>query len=76
MTNSTTKLSPRAVNRGDVHVLRVSYRKVNSNTVVIILILFNATNYRLLYGNCSLSFSPRSEKISMTVKRSMKTCVC
>ena len=31
--NSTAKLSPGAVNRGDVHVLRASYTKVNSNTV-------------------------------------------
>ena len=32
-TNSTAKLSRGAVNRGDVHVLRASYTKVNSNTV-------------------------------------------
>ena len=32
-TNSTAKLSPGAVNRGDVHVLRASYTKVNSNTI-------------------------------------------
>ena len=33
-TNSTTMLSPGAVNRGDVHVLKVSYTKIiNSNTV-------------------------------------------
>ena len=32
-TNSTAKLSPGAVNRGHVHVLRASYTKVNSNTV-------------------------------------------
>ena len=31
--NSSAKLSPGAVNRGDVHVLRASYTKVNSNTV-------------------------------------------
>ena len=31
--NFTAKLSPGAVNRGDVHVLRASYTKVNSNTV-------------------------------------------
>ena len=31
-TNSTAVLSP-GVNRGDVHVLKVSYTKVNSNTV-------------------------------------------
>ena len=29
---------------------------------VIIMILFDMTDYRLLYGNCSISFSPRSEK--------------
>ena len=32
-TNSTAKLSPGAVNRDDVHVLRASYTKVNSNIV-------------------------------------------
>ena len=32
-TNSTAKLSPGAMNRGDVHVLRESHTKVNSNTV-------------------------------------------
>ena len=32
-TNSTAKLSRAVVNRGDVHVLRASYTKVNSNTV-------------------------------------------
>ena len=32
-TNSTAKLSRGAVNRGDVHVLRASYTRVNSNTV-------------------------------------------
>ena len=32
-TNSTAMLSPGAVNRGDVHVLKVSYTKVISNTV-------------------------------------------
>ena len=32
-TNSTAMLSPGAVNRGDVHVLRASYTMVNSNTV-------------------------------------------
>ena len=32
-TNSTAKLSPGAVNRGDVHVLRASNTKVNLNTV-------------------------------------------
>ena len=31
--NSTAKLSPGAMNRGDVHVLRASYAKVNLNTV-------------------------------------------
>ena len=32
-TNPTAKLSLGALNRGDVHVLRASYTKVNSNTV-------------------------------------------
>ena len=32
-TNYSTKISRGAVNRGDVHVLRASYTKVNSNTV-------------------------------------------
>ena len=43
-TNFTAKLSRGAVNRGDVHVLRASYTKVNSNT--IILISFDTTDYR------------------------------
>ena len=30
---------------------------------VIIMILFDVKDYRLLYDNCSISFSPRSEKI-------------
>ena len=33
-TNSTAMLSPGAVNRGDVHVLKVSYTKVSSATTV------------------------------------------
>ena len=33
-TNSTAMLSPGAVNRGDVHVLKVSYTKVSSATIV------------------------------------------
>ena len=32
-TNFTAMLSPGAVNRDDVHVLKVSYTKVNSNKV-------------------------------------------
>ena len=63
-TNSTAMLSPGAVNRGDVHVLKVSYTKVNSNTVCNNFFLFDATDYRLLHGNCSISFSLRSEKIT------------
>ena len=36
---------------------------------VIIMILFDVTDYRLLYGSCSISLSPYSEKnIHMTVK--------
>ena len=31
---------------------------------VVILILFDVTDYCLLDGNCSISFSPRSEKIT------------
>ena len=60
-TNFTAKLSRGAVNRGDVHVLRASYTKVNSNT--IILISFD-NGLSLLYGNCSISLSLRSEKIT------------
>ena len=40
--------------------------KVNSKfrmEFVIIMILFDVKDSRLLYGNCSISFSPRSEKI-------------
>ena len=43
-TNLTAKLSRGAVNRGDVHVLRASYTKVNSNTSI--LISFDTTDYR------------------------------
>ena len=58
-TNSTAKLSPGAVNRGDVHVFRASYTKVNSNTVCN---YFDFIRRNGLYGNCSISFSPRSIK--------------
>ena len=62
---STAKLSPGTVNRGDVHVLRESYAKVNSNTVRKYFdFIFDVTDYRLPYGNCSISFSPRSGKIT------------
>ena len=54
-TNSTAMLSPGAVNLGDVHVLKVSYTKVNSNTVC---------NYFDFIRRIGLSFSPRSEKIT------------
>ena len=51
--------------RGDVHVLRESYAKVNSNTVRKYFdFIFDVTDYRLPYGNCSISFSPRSDKIT------------
>ena len=63
-TNSTAMLSPGAVNRGDVHVLKMCIQRSIRIQFVIILILFDASDYRLLYGNCSISFSPRSEKIT------------
>ena len=64
-TNSTAKLSPGTVNRGDVHVLRESYAKVNSNTVRKYFdFIFDVMDYRLPYGNCSISFSPRLDKIT------------
>ena len=40
------------------------------------MILLDVTDYRLLSGNCSIPFSPRSEKITSAItvtKRSMKT---
>ena len=60
------KLSPRAMNRGEV--LTACFRDKQSQRsirmeFVIIMILFDVTDYRLLYGNCLISFSPRSEKI-------------
>ena len=75
-TNSTAKLSRGAVNRGDVHVLRASYTKVNSNTVII-LILFDTTDYRCyMVIDIDIAQSAFREN-NMTVKRSMKTfCVC
>ena len=56
-TNSTAKLSPRAVNRGDV-LTACFGRDIQSQRsirmqFVIIMILFDVTDYRLLYGNCS-----------------------
>ena len=75
-TNSTAKLSRGAVNRGDVHVLRASYTKVNSNTVCNYFNFIWHNGLSLLYGNCSISLSAFREN-NMTVKRSMKTfCVC
>ena len=60
--NSTAKLSPGAVNRGDV--LTACFRDIQSQrsirmAFVIIMILFDVKDYRLLYGSISLS----SEKI-------------
>ena len=60
LTNSPAKLSPRAVNRGDV--LTARFRDIQSQRsirmeVVIIMILFDVTDYRLLCGNCSISFN-------------------
>ena len=54
------------VNRGDV--LTACFRDIQSQRsirmeFVIIMILFDVTDYRLLYCNCSISFSPRPEKI-------------
>ena len=61
---STAKLSPGAVNRGDV--LTACFRDIQSQRsirmeFVIIMILFDVKDYRLLYG--SISLSPHSEKI-------------
>ena len=73
LTNSNGKLSPRAVNRGDV--LTACFRDIQRQrsirmAFVIIMILFDVTDYRLLYGNCSISFG---KNINMTVKI---FCVC
>ena len=63
LTNSTAKLSPGAVNRGDV--LTACFRDIQSQRSIrmefVIMILFDLKNYRLLYG--SISLSPHSEKI-------------
>ena len=53
------------MNRGDV--LTACFRDIQSQRsiqmeFIIIMILFDVTDYRLLYGNCSISFSSRSEK--------------
>ena len=69
-TNTSSKLSPGAVNRGEV--LRACFRhalhtKVNSNTVCDYYDF--VTDYRFLYDNCSISFSPRSEKITSQSRR-------
>ena len=59
-------MSPWAVNRGEV--LTVCFRNIQSQRsirmefVIYIMILFDVTDYRLLYGNCSISMSPHSEK--------------
>ena len=50
--------------RGDVHVLRASYTKVNSNTVCNYFNFFSHNGLSLLYGSCSISLSLRSEKIT------------
>ena len=63
-TNSTAKFSRGAVNRGDVHVLRASYTKVNSNTVCNYFNFIWHNGLSLLHGNCSISLSLRSEKIT------------
>ena len=63
-TNSTAKLSRGAVNRGEVHVLRASYTKVNSNTVCNYFNFIWHNGLSLLYGNCSISLSLRSEKMT------------
>ena len=63
-TNSTAKPSRGAVNRGDIHVLRASYTKVNSNTVCNYFNFIWHNGLSLLYGNCSISLSLRSEKIT------------
>ena len=64
-TNSTAKLSPGTVNA----VMYMSWESHNMQRsiriqFVNILILFDVTDYRLLYGNGSISFSPRSDKIT------------
>ena len=64
LTNYTAKLSPRAVNRDEV--LRAClYKGQLQCMIVTIMILFDETDYRLLlHGNCLISFSPRSEKVT------------
>ena len=64
LTNSTAKLSPGAMNRGDV--LTAFFRDIQSQRsirmeFVIIMILFDVKDYPLLYGSISLSL--HSEKI-------------
>ena len=63
-TNSTAMLSPGAVNAVMYMFWKWHIQRSIRIQFVIILILFDASDYRLLYGNCSISFSPRSEKIT------------
>ena len=69
LTNFTAKLSPGVVNRGDV--LTACFRDIQSQrsirmAFVIIMILFDVKDYRLLYG--SISIVEFRENIHMTVK--------
>ena len=66
-TNSTTKLSRGAVNRGDVHVLRASYTKVNSNTVCNYFHFIWHNGLSLLYGDCSISLISIPISISISI---------
>ena len=55
-TNSIAKLSPGAVNRGDVHVLRASHTKVNSNTVCDYFDFIRANEASIFHntGKCAI----------------------
>ena len=74
LTNSTAKLSPGALNRGDV--LTACFHDIQSQRsilveFVIIMILFDVKDSRLLYG--SISLSPHSER---THTRQSRFCKC
>ena len=61
---TTTSKQQGTVNRGEV--LRACFGHIQRSIrieFVFIIILCDVTDYRLLYGNCSTSFSPRSKKI-------------
>ena len=69
ITTNFDKFPREAVAKGDERgdVLTACFRDIQSQRSIrmefVIMILFDVTDYRLLCGNCSISFSPRSGEI-------------